>query len=149
MVLTPVVSGLTTPIYGWASRRRAREPVQTINVPDSALAGHVVVAGAGRLGGRVAEVLQSLRLPFVVIELDHWRIDQAKARAFPTIFGDAAQPVVLEAAGIARARLLLVTIPVLGVSRSVVEHARRINPPLISSCASRVPTPSRRSTRSA
>lgn len=128
MVLTPVISGLTTPLYGWASRRRAREPVQTINVPDQALAGHVVVAGAGRVGCRIAEVLQGLRLPFVVVELDHRRIDHAKARGYPTIFGDVAQPVVLEAAGIARARLLLVTTPVLGVSAAVVEHARRINP---------------------
>jgi monovalent cation:H+ antiporter-2, CPA2 family len=130
MVMTPVVSGLTTPVYGWMSRRRAREPVQTINVLDSALSGQIVVAGAGRVGCRIAEVLQGLKLPFVVIELDHRRIDHAKEQGFPTIFGDAAQPVVLEAAGIGRARLLLVTVPVLGVSRAVVEHARRINPGL-------------------
>ena len=129
MVLTPVVSGLTTPIYGWMSRRRAREPVQTINVPDSALAGHVVVAGAGRVGCRIAEVLQSLQ-PAVRRHRTRSPPDRSRegARAIPTIFGDAAQPVVLEAAGIARARLLLVTTPVLGVSRAVVEHARRINP---------------------
>jgi CPA2 family monovalent cation:H+ antiporter-2 len=35
---------------------------------------------------------------------------------------------VLEAAGVGRARLLLVTTPVLGVSRAVIEHARRLNP---------------------
>jgi monovalent cation:H+ antiporter-2, CPA2 family len=128
MVLTPIVSGLTTPVYGWVSRRRGREPVMTINVQESALAGHIVVAGAGRVGCRVAEVLRSLGLPFVVVELDHRRLDYAKERAFPTIFGDAAQPVVLEAAGIERARLVLVTIPVLGVAMAVVEHARRLNP---------------------
>ena len=128
MVLTPVVSGLTTPIYGWVSRRRTQEPVQTINFPDTALAGHIIVAGAGRLGCRIADVLQGLNLPFIVIELDHRRIDVAKTRGFPTVFGDAAQAVVLEAAGIGRARLLMVTTPALGVSRAVVEHARRINP---------------------
>jgi CPA2 family monovalent cation:H+ antiporter-2 len=128
MVLTPVVSGLTTPIYGWMSRRRAREPVQTINMTESGLAGHIIVAGAGRVGCRIAEVLQGLQLPFVVVEVDHRRIDHAKEQGYPTIFGDAAQPTVLEAAGIGRARLLLVTTPVLGVSRAVVEHARRINP---------------------
>jgi CPA2 family monovalent cation:H+ antiporter-2 len=128
MVLTPVVSGLTTPIYRWMSRRRTQEPVQTINVPDTALSGHIVVAGAGRVGCRIAGVLQDLRLPFVVVELDHRRIDRAKELGYPAIFGDVAQPVVLEAAGITRARLLLVTTPVLGVSTAVVEHARRLNP---------------------
>lgn len=128
MVLTPLVSGLTTPVYAWTRRRSTREPVQTINVTDSTLNDHVVVAGAGRVGCRIADVLQGLKLPFVLIELDHRRIDRAKERGAPTIFGDAAEPAVLEAAGIERARLLLVTVPVLGVSKAVVEHARRLNP---------------------
>jgi len=128
MVLTPVVSGLTTPIYRWMSLRRTREPVQTINMTDAALSGHIIVAGAGRVGCRIADVLKRLQLPFVVVELDHRRIDRAKAHGYPTIFGDAAQSAVLEAAAVGRARLLLVTTPVLGVSRAVVEHARRLNP---------------------
>ena len=128
MVLTPVVSGLTSVVYGWWSRRRTSEPVQTLNLPDVALSGHIIVAGAGRVGCRIADVLRALRLPFVVIELDHRRIDYAKDREFPAIFGDAAQAAVLEAAGVKGARLLLVTTPVLGVSRVVIEHARRINP---------------------
>ncbi len=128
MVLTPMVSGLTTPVYAWVSRRRAGEPVQTMNLPDTALAGHIIVAGAGRVGYRIADVLRELQLPFVMIELDHRRIDQARERGLPIIFGDAAQPVVLEAAGVGRARLLLVTTPVLGVSKAVIEHARRLNP---------------------
>jgi CPA2 family monovalent cation:H+ antiporter-2 len=128
MVLTPVVSGLTTPLYGWLSRRRGREPVQTINVEETSLAGHVVVVGAGRVGARIAGVLQGLGLPFVIVEIDHTRIDHARERGFPTVYGDAAQDTVLEAAGVSRARLLLVTVPVLGVARAVVEHARRINP---------------------
>ena len=110
------------------SRRRGREPVQTINLQNSALTGHVVVVGAGRVGARVAGVLQGLGLPFVVVELDHTRIDRARERGFPIVYGDAAQDVVLEAAGVSRARMLLVTAPVLGVARAVVDHARRMNP---------------------
>jgi CPA2 family monovalent cation:H+ antiporter-2 len=84
MVLTPMVSGLTTPIYTWISRRRAGEPVQTMNLPDTALAGHIIVAGAGRVGYRIADVLRELQLPFVMIELDHRRIDQARERGVPS-----------------------------------------------------------------
>jgi len=36
MALTPIVAGLTTPVYGWISRRRERDPVQTINLPTGA-----------------------------------------------------------------------------------------------------------------
>jgi monovalent cation:H+ antiporter-2, CPA2 family len=128
MVLTPVVSGLTSPLYARMSRRRGGESVQTINLGEAPLSGHVIVAGAGRVGRGIADVLSRLDLPVVLIELDHRRIDQAHADGRSVVFGDAAQPVVLEAAGIGRARLLLVTIPVLGVTRAVVEHARRLNP---------------------
>jgi CPA2 family monovalent cation:H+ antiporter-2 len=128
MVLTPVVSSLTSPVYRWLSRRRESDPVQTLNLGGSPLAGHVIIAGAGRVGCGIADVLRHLDLPVVLIELDHRRIDRVRADGRPVIFGDAAQPAVLEAAGVERARLLLVTIPVLGVSRAVIEYARRLNP---------------------
>jgi CPA2 family monovalent cation:H+ antiporter-2 len=128
MVLTPVVSGLTTPVHAWISRRREREPVQTINLPDASLRDHVIVAGAGRVGWQVASVLHALNLPHVLIDLDPRRIDRARDEGRPAIFGDAAQPVVLEAAGASRARLLLVTIPMIGVARAAIAYGRRVNP---------------------
>jgi CPA2 family monovalent cation:H+ antiporter-2 len=128
MVLTPVISGLTPHIYGWISRRRGTEPVQTINTLETGLSDHVIVAGAGRVGCGIADVLRRLDLPVILIELDHGRIDHVRENGRPVVFGDAAQPPVLEAAGIDRARLLLVTIPVLGVARAIIEHARRLNP---------------------
>jgi monovalent cation:H+ antiporter-2, CPA2 family len=86
------------------------------------------VAGAGRVGSRIAGVLRELDLPFVLIELDHRRLDQARQNGYPIIFGDASQPTVLEAAGVARARLLLVTTPVHNVSIAILQHARALNP---------------------
>jgi CPA2 family monovalent cation:H+ antiporter-2 len=128
MVLTPLVSGLTTPIYAAITRRRAREPVQTINVVQSGLENHVIVAGAGRVGSGIARVLRRLDLPFVLIELDHRRIDAARQEGLPIVFGDAAQHAVLRGAGIGRARLLLVTTPDLATARALVEYARQVNP---------------------
>ena len=128
MALTPLLSGLTSPIYAAVSRRRGSEPMQTMNVRDSALRDHVIVAGAGRVGLRIAAVLRGMDLPFVLIELDHRRIDQARARGYPIVFGDAAQRAVLHGAGVHRARLLLVTTPVFEISGTVVRHARALNP---------------------
>jgi CPA2 family monovalent cation:H+ antiporter-2 len=128
MALTPVVSGLTPALYGWLGRRREREPVQTINLPRVEMHDHVVIAGAGRVGSSVASALARRGLPFVLIELDSRRLDHARAEGWPIVFGDAAQPPVLEAAHVAGASLLLVTAPAYPVARGIVDRVRQLNP---------------------
>ncbi len=130
MVVTPFAAGLTEPIYLRIRRVRTAEPIQTLNLPDAGLADHVVIAGFGRVGSHIAEVLSALDIPFVVIEMDPYRIAHAQDRRYPTIYGDASHGVVLEAAGVARARLLLVTAPAAVVAGQIARLARGIRPGL-------------------
>lgn len=128
MALTPAVSGLTTPIYGWMAKRRDREPFQSVNLPRVGMRNHVIIAGAGRVGSHVAGVLADRNLPFVIVELDSRRLDQARAAGWPIVFGDGAQVPVLHAAGIEHASLVLVTVPAFTVARGIVERVRQMNP---------------------
>ncbi len=127
MFLTPFISGLTTPFYAHLQQRQQREPLQTINLPSRGLANHVVIAGGGRVGSHVAQILQQLDLAFVIIELDNYRVEAAKAAGFPVIYGDAGQEVVLEAAHISSARLLLITTPDMIVTQSIIKHVQQLN----------------------
>ena len=124
MALTPFVSGLTPTIYARFWRRRDKETLESANVPDAGLSEHVVIAGAGRVGRGVADALSQLKLPFVLIEFDDRRMQQAKAAHLPVIYGDAAQTVVLEAAKLASARALLITVPSFPDVRAIVLAAR-------------------------
>jgi monovalent cation:H+ antiporter-2, CPA2 family len=130
MMLTPIVSGLAGPLYSLRKRWFRHEPLQTINLPAAGLTDHVVIAGAGRIGQHVAQVLHQLGFAAVLIELDYHRVEQAKQAGIPIIYGDAGQEVVLEAAQIRKARLLLVTIPAIAVVQSIVLQVRRTNPGL-------------------
>ncbi len=130
MLATPFVSGLTAPLYALRKRKFNHEPLQTINIPSTGLRNHVVIAGGGRIGQHVAQVLQRLDLAFVIIELDFHRLEQAKAASLPVIYGDAGQQVVLEAAEIEHAALLLITVPANLVSQAIVKQVRRMNPDL-------------------
>ncbi|MEZ6185654.1 MAG: cation:proton antiporter [Planctomycetota bacterium] len=130
MVLTPLVSGQTARLYALRRRLFQHEPLETLNLPPDGLRDHVVLAGGGRVGQRLAEALRGLGLRFVVVELDHRRVELAKAAGLPVVYGDASQEVVLEAAQIEHACLLLVTTPGVVVARSIVAHARRLNPDL-------------------
>ncbi len=128
MLMTPFVSGLAAPLYAWRRRRFGREPLQTMNLPETELGDHIIIAGGGRVGLYVADVVHQLGLGLVLIELDPRRVEQAKQAQLPVIYGDASQEVVLEAAHVARARLVLVTTPALETTHAIVTQAHRMNP---------------------
>jgi CPA2 family monovalent cation:H+ antiporter-2 len=128
MALTPALSALIPFLYDRLWPRRAREAFESINVPSGGLADHVIVAGAGRVGRSIAYALTHLKLPYVLIEADDRRVQQAKVDGLPVIYGDATQRVVLEAARIGHARAMVVTVPAFVDVRNIVRAARHERP---------------------
>jgi CPA2 family monovalent cation:H+ antiporter-2 len=125
MLLTPFVSGQTERLYSIRKRSFKNEPVQAINIPEGGLRDHVIVAGGGRVGTNVAQVLKHIGIPFVVVELDLWRVETLREHGMSVIFGDAEQATVLKAAGIRRARLVLVTVPGSGVAGMICGEIKK------------------------
>ncbi|MEZ4386217.1 MAG: cation:proton antiporter [Candidatus Krumholzibacteriia bacterium] len=130
MFLTPLVSRTTAPIYSRLRRRRAGEPLRTINLEQDDLHDHVVICGAGRVGQRVARALCERGHHCVMVELDQHRLEDANAAGLPAIYGDASHPAVLDAAGLADACLLVVTTPAAVTTLAIVRHARGFRPDL-------------------
>lgn len=126
MVLTPMIFRAAEPFYALRRRSFRTEPVDTSDLPAGGLSDHVVIAGAGRVGRHLAEVLRRVDRPFVLIEPDQRQVDAARSEGLPVIFGDATLHEVLVAAGIGRARLLLVTIPAVATNVALIEQARRL-----------------------
>jgi CPA2 family monovalent cation:H+ antiporter-2 len=127
MILTPFLSGFTAPLYAVHRRWFKHEPMQTMNLPETGLHHHVIIAGAGRVGSYVANVLKSLHITFVVIEYDSRQISRLKEAGIPLVYGDAGQPIVLNAAGIEHAKLLIITTPSAIVTKTIVEKSRHVN----------------------
>ena len=127
MVLTPLVSGQTAKIYALKKRWFRHEKLETSNIPDQGYGKHAVIVGGGRVGFQIAQTLDRLDLPFVIIEIDHRRFEAAKKADMPVVYGDASQEIVLEAAGIKAANLLILTIPNLATSISTITHSKRLN----------------------
>jgi len=126
MALTPVLSGATPWIYERIRGQHAHDAFEIINVPDTGVANHVVVAGGGRVGRTIVDALTSVDRPFVLIELDDRRVQRARRDGLAVIYGDASHEVVLEAAHLSRACALLVTVPTYTDVRAIVQTARRI-----------------------
>jgi monovalent cation:H+ antiporter-2, CPA2 family len=130
MALTPVVSNATPWMYERLRRRQPEDRLEVMNVPQTGLGNHVVIAGAGRVGRSIADTLNGLNLPSVLIELDDRRAQQARRAGLAVIYGDASRAVVLEAAHLTRASSLLVTVPTYTDVRAIVQAARSIRPEL-------------------
>ncbi|MFZ0132335.1 MAG: cation:proton antiporter [Desulfobacterales bacterium] len=127
MVLTPLISGRTARIYTLKKRWFRHETLESSNIPDAGLTGHVVIVGGGRVGFQIARILKRFGMPFVIVDLDHRRFEQAKMAEMSVVYGDAGQEAVLEAARVKTAALLVLTIPGLVSARTVAEQSRRMN----------------------
>lgn len=72
---------------------------------------HVLICGFGRTGHVVAEFLSAECLPWVAIDINAHRVQQAVHEYGHIIFGRAERPEVLAAAGLRTARLIVVCFP--------------------------------------
>ncbi|MDX2470493.1 MAG: cation:proton antiporter [SAR324 cluster bacterium] len=125
MLLTPPMSGLTKHLYTFKKRFQKENTLLEINIPKSGLTDHVIIAGGGTVGFHVAQLLQQLSVPFVIIELNQQRIKKCQDAGCPVIYGAAGQAVVLEAAQVQKAKMILVTMPNILLTKSVVLHAKK------------------------
>lgn len=73
-------------------------------------ANDIIPAGRGRVGGIVDRILDAAGYRATVIDYDSRHIDQLKKFGVKTYFGDATRPDLLESAGIAKAKLLIVAL---------------------------------------
>jgi CPA2 family monovalent cation:H+ antiporter-2 len=99
-------------------------------LPATSLTDHAVLVGHGRVGSLVARTLEEAGQPYLVIEDSKPIVDDLRRRSVEVIAGNAAQPGMLEAANIARARWLISAIPNPFESGNLIEHAHVANPKL-------------------
>ena len=94
------------------------------------LSDHYVLAGFGRIGHRIAQDLHRNEVPFVIIEASPSKAGSLESSGMPYIQGDAEDETVLQTAGIARAKGLILTLPEDRANVFATLVARELNPDL-------------------
>ena len=125
MVATPFLMILYERVL---APRLARGAEREADVVDEA--SPVVVAGFGRFGQVVARVLNGLRIRATLIDHDPNQIELVRRFGQKAYYGDATRFDVLEKAGVARARLLVVALDDEAAALRVVREARKRYPAL-------------------
>jgi CPA2 family monovalent cation:H+ antiporter-2 len=113
---------------GWIARLRGVQERAAPTGVERAAVEHVVLCGFGRVGSAVGEALETFGIRFVVIERDPDIVRGLRSRAVPCLFGDAAQPRLLEEAGSAGASLVVVALPEMDRAQLVVRGVRALSP---------------------
>ncbi len=126
MLLGPLISGLTAPVYTlWKKMLRTSE-IQTVNIPGKEMDRHVILTG-GSLLHQTASILRHLRMPYVIIEPNHTAFLRGREEGYPLILGDPSQDVILDAAETSSARLAVVTVRDRIQSHEIIKALRRKN----------------------
>jgi len=115
-------------LAGQSQRISASDEETTARDATRNLKNHVLICGCGRVGRLVALVLEAAKVPYVAIEHDVERFIAAKRAGHNVVFGDATRKGLLEAAGMARARVILITFDHDLALKRLLHHARQENP---------------------
>src|SRR5690606_25076328 len=122
--LTPVVAGL-----GARIARRLTKDGPAAPPDDSAKeTGHVVIAGFGRVGQTLADILSAQEIPHVGIEGDAATVSILRDQGRPVHYGDASSKKALESVGAPQAAAIVVTINNAEAVERIVAEARRAWP---------------------
>jgi CPA2 family monovalent cation:H+ antiporter-2 len=124
MALTPFLMR----IGPWLGRtlQRSKEPAGT----QSCKVRHIIIVGFGVIGKHLAAAARMRKIPYEIIEMNPESVNAERQKGEPIFFGDATQETVLEHAGIAAAKVLVIAIPDPLAARLIVATARSMNPAL-------------------
>jgi monovalent cation:H+ antiporter-2, CPA2 family len=118
----------------WAALgRRSERRGRALNESGRALAAEqggrvtAVIVGFGPVGRTAAGLLASFGVRSVVVDLNIETISTISQGGGAAVYGDASKAEILEAAGIKRAKYLIVTLPDLAARIKVIMAARRLN----------------------
>jgi len=138
IAFNPLVFAAVEPVTAWLRARprwitwleRSGDRLATLpeKDDDTGWRDHAIIVGYGRVGEIVAEGLKAQGFPFVIVDENRRRVEALRKRGLTAIYGDATAAGVLEAAGVSRAKLLILAIPQGFQKRRIIELAREGNP---------------------
>lgn len=105
----------------WAHKAKA---IHDIAVAGFGLEQHVILCGYGRTGRQIGEFLAAENIPFLALDIDPQQVKHAAPVGGRVSFGSADRGEVLMAAGLPRARAVVIAYPDVHSAERVVHKVR-------------------------
>ncbi len=110
--------------------RNSSQVVEELDSVSKDLKNHVIICGYGRSGQYLGRFLKEENIPFIALDIDPTRVHEAATAGQHVMYGDAGRRIVLEAAGGARAKALIVSYSDMRASMKVLHVAQEAYPNL-------------------
>jgi CPA2 family monovalent cation:H+ antiporter-2 len=98
-------------------------PSHAINLED-----HVIIAGYGQAARYLVRVLSGSSIPFIITTLSPDGANEAESESMPVVRGDYSKQFLLDAVGIAKAKMMVVADDNLSMAHRTTSVARQLNP---------------------
>nr|WP_256348869.1 monovalent cation:proton antiporter-2 (CPA2) family protein [Pseudomonas sp. PDM24] len=102
--------------------------LEKISALNAGLHNHVVICGYGRVGQSIGRVLRNVDQPYIALDTDPVRVQEAAVNESCVHYGDSRRGELLVAIGLERARLLVVAVDQTDIALLILKEARRFNP---------------------
>jgi CPA2 family monovalent cation:H+ antiporter-2 len=110
MMLTPGLAVLGARVSGYLERNTTAPALGPSTDEIAEMGGHVVIAGYGRVGHAIAELLREERIDYVALDMDAMLVSRLRKRDEPVFFGDGRRADVLAKFGADRASAIVLTL---------------------------------------
>ena len=131
MILTPLLFRIAPKIAAiFDSLSGTKTTPIDSETSSSATETKVVVCGYGLNGRHLARVLKTSHVPYIIIDLNGYKVEQALKTGEPIIYGDVTRPEILIHGGIKSASVAVLSFPDPPALRHSIRLMRQLNPNL-------------------
>ena len=133
MLIAPfVIERSEAIVRRWSATEWMNRAMQLHNIAVQSMTAdaHVLICGYGRSGQNLARILDQEGVPSIALDNDPQRIREATAGGERVVFGDAARREVLLAAGLMRARVVIITYTDTSSALRIIALVQEVRPGL-------------------
>jgi len=130
MLVTPFVASFATRLARILEDRSGAPATSDQAVPTDGLEGHVLIAGFGRVGQTLAQMLERETIPYLAVDADAVTVQEARKAGRPIFFGDASRLDILSRAHAETAAAIVVTLNNAPAVERIVQEIRTTYPEL-------------------
>lgn len=129
MALSPIIirynDTLTKKLLTDTYLRQRYKEAHNFSLEVKDVEDHVIICGYRRMGQGLARLLDAQGIPYIALDLDPSIVQAASDAGDSVWFADAARPEILIAAGLYRARMVIITVIDIEVAKYIVEAVRK------------------------